>query len=347
VREAAPGARQRPRPDPFAILDDEELALAPRRRQPRWCAPMLATLVHQPFSDPAWVYERKLDGERALAFGTPGGVRLRTRNDKSLNATYPELVLALRSRGPARFVADGEVVAFSGRVTSFERLQRRMQLRSAEQARRSPVAVQLHLFDLLHLDGRDLTRLPLRTRKALLRRAFSFRDPLRFSAHRGGSGERLLRAACRAGWEGLIAKEARSAYEHRRSRRWLKLKCAAGQELVILGWTEPKGSRAGLGALLVGYHERGRLRYAGKVGSGFDERTLRSLRRRLARLERASPPLDAAREGLPRGAGVRWARPVLVAQVAFTEWTRHGKLRHPRFEGLRSDKDARAVVRER
>jgi bifunctional non-homologous end joining protein LigD len=247
-------------------------------------------------------------------------------------------------RQPCRdFVADGEIVAFRGDVTSFSRLQARIGLRSREAARETGVAVYLYLFDLLYLDGHDLRRLPLRRRKALLREVLRPSDRVRYTPHRNEDGEAWLEQACKKGWEGLIAKDARSAYAGKRSRTWLKLKCHHGQELVIGGWTDPKGERSHFGALLVGYYEDGELRYAGKVGTGYDEATLERLGRRLGRLERETSPFaDPVREK-----GAHWASPKLVGEFGFTEWTRDGKLRHPRFLGLREDKPAKRVRRER
>ena len=211
-------------------------------------------------------------------------------------------------------------------------------------ARLSGIPVFLYLFDLLEFDGHDLTGLPLRERKAALRRAFSFHGPVRYTPHRNERGEEFFREACAKGWEGLIAKRADSPYVHGRSGDWLKLKCSFEQELVIGGFTPPQGSRQRFGALLVGYYEDGELRYAGKVGTGFSERTLAELGDRLEALEVPSPPFTRG-TGLPRQA--RWVEPRLVGQIAFGEWTRDGKLRHPRYLGLRDDKPAGEVVRER
>jgi bifunctional non-homologous end joining protein LigD len=258
-----------------------------------------------------------------------------------LDDTYPELVDALGTTGPDLLV-DGEVVAFKGRQTSFERLQRRMQIHDAERARESGVTVYYYLFDILELDGRDLRPLPLRERKAALRAAVRFEGPLRFTPHRVCDGKTAFHQACERGWEGLIAKRTSSPYTSSRSRDWLKVKCSRGQELVIGGWTAPKGSRRRLGALLVGYWEGSKLRYAGKVGTGFTELTLDRLGDELEHRERSSPPFVA--DDLPRAA--RWAEPELVAEIAFSEWTRDGKLRHPRYQGLRYDKPAHEVVRE-
>lgn len=316
------------------------------RSHPRWIQPMLAILEHEPFSDPGWIYERKLDGERCLAFRDDGEVRLLSRNAKPLNDTYPELEEAISAQPERDLVVDGEVVAFSGGVTSFSRLQGRMQIRDREEAGRSGIAVYLYLFDLLHLDGRSTEKLPLRERKRLLRRVVRFEHPLRFTPHRNQRGEDLLEDACRRGWEGLIAKDAQAPYVHDRSRRWLKLKCSARQELVVAGFTEPEGERIGFGALLLGYWEDDELRYAGRVGTGFDHETLQSMRRRMDELERDGPPLAREDAGDADGPGVHWVEPELVAEVGFTEWTGAGRLRHPRFLGLRRDKPAREVVRE-
>jgi DNA ligase D-like protein (predicted ligase) len=305
---------------------------------------MLATLTHERFSDPDWVYERKLDGERCIAVRAGARVRLASRNQRPLDATYPELVLALAEQPSRDFVVDGEIVAFEGARTSFARLSERMQVRDAEAARRSGIAVYLYLFDVLHLDGQRTTALDLRDRKALLRRAFVFGNRVRFTPHRNAEGERFLEEACRKGWEGLIAKRAASPYVYARSRDWLKLKCANRQELVIGGYTDPRGGRAHFGALLLGYHEMGALVYAGKVGTGFDDETLAALGAKLERRERATPPFA---QPVPAETGVHWVRPDLVAEIAFTEWTRDGRLRHPSFLGLRDDKDASEVVRER
>jgi bifunctional non-homologous end joining protein LigD len=267
--------------------DRKRLEVAPH---PEWCEPVLARLTDEPFSDRDWLFERKLDGERVLAYRRRRWVRLLSRNRKSLNRSYPELAEALAEQACDDFVVDGEVVAFDGRRSSFARLQRRMQLSDPAAARASGVKIQYYLFDLLYLDGHDLRRLPLRRRKTLLRDAFSFEDPLRFTAHRNETGEEFFREACAKGWEGLIAKRANAPYRGGRSSDWLKFKCGAGQELVIGGFSEPRGSRRGFGALLLGYYDDRGLRYAGKVGTGFDDRTLVDLRSRLDGLVRGGSP---------------------------------------------------------
>jgi bifunctional non-homologous end joining protein LigD len=230
-------------------------------------------------------------------------------------------------------VIDGEVVAFAGSQTSFAALQQRGE---------RPVRIYYYVFDLLYHEGHDVMGLPLRERKALLRKALVFDGPIRLTPHRNRDGEALFREACRKGWEGLIAKRADSPYVHGRSRDWLKFKCGFEQELVIGGFTPPRGSRTEFGALLVGYYERGKLRYAGKVGTGFTQATLKDLGAQLAKLRTDESPFDEP----VRERNVTWVRPQLVAQVGFSEWTRDGRLRHPRFLGLRDDKAAAEVVRE-
>jgi bifunctional non-homologous end joining protein LigD len=321
--------------DLFAALRDADRALLRAAPVPDRVEPMLAVLTAERFSDDAWVFERKLDGIRCLAFKHGDRVRLLSRNGLALDGRFPEIAAALAGDPVGDVVLDGEVVAFDGARTSFSRLQQRGERH---------VAVFLYAFDVLHLAGHDTTALPLRARKALLRGALRFGDPLRFTPHRNRDGEALFCEACGKGWEGLIAKRADAPYAHGRSRDWLKLKCSAEQELVIGGYTAPRGSRTGLGALLLGYHDGGALRYAGKVGTGFTEATLADLVKRLAPLRRAagSPFADAVRER-----DVTWVEPRLVAQVAFSEWTRDGRLRHPSFLGLRPDKAAADVVRER
>jgi DNA ligase D-like protein (predicted ligase) len=297
--------------------------------------PMKAVLADTPFSDPDWIFERKLDGIRCLAIRDDSGVSLMSRTARRMNGQFPELAEALERQSSREFVLDGEIVAFEGGVTSFARLQQRARVR---------VPVFLYAFDLPFHEREDLRSLPLRERKARLRRGLDFEDPLRFNPHRNGEhGEELYREACSKGLEGVIAKRADSPYFGGRSGDWLKLKCHAEQELVIGGYTAPKGSRTEFGALLVGYNEDGALRYAGKVGTGFDHATLRSLGERMRRLEQPESHFEPFK---PIPPGTRWVRPDLVAQVGFSEWTRDGRLRHPRYIGLRDDKPAREVVRE-
>lgn len=328
--------------DEVADLPEDAREKARSKKQPSWTEPMLARLTRERFSDSDWIYERKLDGERCLAFKKKRAVQLYSRNQKSLNCSYPELVEALKEQEAAGFIIDGEVVAFEGNRTSFARLQNRFQIKDPEKARRSGVKVYYYVFDILYTDGYDVTGVPLRYRKALLKRLICFQDPLRYLTHRNRHGESYYKEACEKGWEGVIAKRALSEYTHGRSSDWLKFKCVKEQELVVGGFTDPAGSRKGFGALLVGFYEGKKLKYAGKVGTGFDDRTLESLRDRMSKIERPAPPFGEA----VKVKGAHWVEPEMVAQVGFTEWTGDGKLRHPRFLGLRRDKRPEDVVKE-
>jgi DNA ligase D-like protein (predicted ligase) len=313
--------------------------------QPDWVDPELATLTRDRFSSAEWLYERKFDGERCLAYRFGGQVRLMTRNRQEVNSTYPELDEALHAQTADNFVVDGEVVAFAGRETSFAQLQQRLGQRHPDQELRRRVPVYYYLFDVMYADGRDVRELPLRDRKRILRDLVTFAGPLRFATHRNRNGEAYFAQACQWGWEGLIAKRADAPYRAGRGHDWLKFKCLNGQEFVIGGYTDPQGSRHGFGALLLGYYDdKGQLTYAGKVGTGFTEATLASLHRTLSGLERDQPPFSRGR--LPKS-GVHWVEPKLVGEVGFSEWTTAGELRHPRYEGLRRDKDPASVFREK
>jgi bifunctional non-homologous end joining protein LigD len=315
------------------------------RVQPSWVPPMLATLTETLPTQGKWVYEPKLDGVRALVYGSGGAVRMYSRNRKPLNDAYPELVEALEPAVRGDAVLDGEIVAFDteGKETSFARLQQRMQLRDPVRARRSQVPVYLYLFDCLFYEGVDLRGMPLIDRKAVLRDVVWYDDPIRFTPHRTTGSAAMLRDACARGAEGIIAKRADARYVSARSTDWLKLKCVRQQELVIGGYTAPQGSRERLGALLVGYYDGKSLRYAGKVGTGYDRRTLEFLHDRLVPLHRAASPFS---DGPAPAGEVQWVAPKLVAQIGFSEWTSAGLLRHPRFLGLREDKSPREVRRE-
>jgi len=286
---------------------------------PDWVEPMAATLTQDRFTGPEWVFERKLDGIRMLAFKHGDEIRLLSRNQLALTASHPSVVQAIAKLPAADLILDGEATAgweHHGRFT-------------------------YHVFDIVWLDGRDLTGLPLDERQAILRR-LPFRAPIgRVEAL---EDDKPWERACSEGWEGVIAKRRDSTYEHRRSPHWLKMKCEATQELVVGGFTDPQGARVGLGALLVGYFDGDDFVFAGKVGTGFDTKLLRELRARLDAIEIPKSPFTRS-TGLPR-LRAHWTRPEVVVQVAFIEWTVHGKLRHPRLLGLRIDKRPRDVVRE-
>lgn len=315
------------------------------RAQPAWIPPMLATLVETPPRAGHWLYEPKLDGVRVLVYTNGGDVRLFSRNRKPLDNAYPELVDALSFAVRGDAVLDGEVVAVDPHTgqSSFSRLQRRMQLRDERRARASGVAVELYLFDCLFYEGIDLTGLPLVDRKSVLRDVVWYDDPIRFTPFRTTGSAAMLRQACAKGAEGIIAKRSDSRYTSARSTDWLKIKCVHQQEFVVGGFTAPKGSRENLGALLVGYYDQGALRYAGKVGTGYDRATLEMLGRKLAPLHRRTSPFAPG----PAPAGeVQWVTPRVVVEIGFGEWTPAGLLRHPRYLGLREDKTAAEVRRD-
>jgi DNA ligase D-like protein (predicted ligase) len=286
---------------------------------PDWIEPMAATLTKERFTGPEWIFERKLDGIRMLAFKNELDVRLLSRNRLPQNGSYPSVVEVIANLPVHDVILDGEATGVWGKERE----------------------VAYHVFDVLWLEGEDVTSLPFEARRAVLG-SLPLRSPVRRVA--AVEGSKPWERACNEGWEGVIAKRRDSTYEHRRSPFWLKMKCEATQELVVGGFTDPRGGRVGLGALLVGYFERPDFVFAGKVGTGFDTKLLLSLRARLSRLEIPTPPFTRA-IGLPR-LGAHWVRPEIVVEVAFIEWTVHGKLRHPRFLGVRPDKSAREVVRE-
>jgi bifunctional non-homologous end joining protein LigD len=318
-----------------------------RPDEPAWLDPELATLTQERFSDPAWIYERKLDGERCLAFRAGAQTRLMTRNQKEDTGTYPEIAEALAAQRADSFIVDGEIVAFEDGQTRFARLQQRLGVRHPDPALIARYPVYYYIFDVLWAQDRDVRTVPLRERKQILRDLLTFDDPLRFTVHRDTDGEAYYREACANGWEGVIAKRADAPYRAGRTKDWLKFKCESGQEFVIGGFTDPQGARTGFGALLLGYYDAdGKLVYAGKVGTGFSQRTLDTLHAALASLERDRPPFDRGDPPRPSARGVHWVEPRLVGEVGFSEWTTDGQLRHPRFQGLRDDKDPHEVVRE-
>lgn len=316
-----------------------------KKKQPEWISPMLAKLTHEVFSDKDWIYERKLDGVRCLVFKNGDEVNIRSRNKKNLNVAYPEIVSALRKQKTGHFIADGEIVAFKGKLTSFSELQKRMHLQNKEEIGNSKTKVYFYFFDLMFLNNSELTQLPLTERKKLLEKTISFKDPLRFTVHRNENGEKFYKEACKKKWEGLIAKKGDSYYVHSRSPNWLKFKCENQQEFVIGGYTDPQGERKGFGALLLGFYEGGKLQYAGKVGTGYTHKMLEDLHSRLAKIEIDEPEF-AENKDLPTK-NVHWLKPEMVGEVAFTEWTKTNKLRHPRYLGLRMDKKPTKVIKEK
>ncbi|HWX96488.1 MAG TPA: non-homologous end-joining DNA ligase [Solirubrobacteraceae bacterium] len=305
---------------------------------------MLATLTDRREFGEDWLLERKLDGERCVARRDGDSVRLESRTGKDLTGTYPEVAASLAAQQARRLLIDGEVVAYDGEQTSFSRLQQRLGTAKPSAQHVAAYPVVYCVFDVLELEGEDVAARPLLERRALLTRIIRPTDAMQMTEAWSGDSVRRFGDACRSGWEGLMAKRADSPYTAGRSKDWLKLKCSWEQELVIGGFTDPGGARTDFGALLVGYHDDGRLVYAGKVGTGFSAATLGDLGARLRELETPHSPFVDARP-VPRGA--HWTRPELVAQIGFAEWTTDGRLRQPRFLGLRDDKLPEEVVRER
>jgi bifunctional non-homologous end joining protein LigD len=319
-----------------------------RRATAEFIEPMLATTTEErnlPGPPGTWIFERKFDGFRALAIRNGAHVHLLSRNRKELGQNYPEIVTALDAQPVRQFVLDGEIVGMRNRQIRFEYLQQRLKPPDLPEAGRSGVSVAYYVFDLLQANGMDVRALPLLERKRLLKKAIEFGGPIRYAPHRLGSSRGAFEQACRNGWEGIIAKHADAPYVSGRGKIWLKLKCRDRQEFVIGGFSDPQGSRIVLGAILIGYFENGVLKYAGKVGAGFDTRTLEMLGERLKPLLVPTCPF-APDPDLPRR-NVHWVKPKLVAEIEFAEWTRDGKLRHPHFLGLRPDKTPSEVVRER
>lgn len=305
---------------------------------------MLATLTDRRDFGEDWLLERKFDGERCIARKDGGDVRLESRTARDLTGTYPEVRAAVAAQRVRDVLLDGEVVAYDGEQTSFSRLQQRLGITKPSADLVASYPVVFCVFDLLEVDGENLISRPLIERSARLARSIRPGPALQLTEAWRGDSERRFAEACRSGWEGLIAKRADAPYARGRSKDWLKLKCVWEQEFVIGGYTDPAGSRTDFGALLVGYYEDGQLRYAGKVGTGYTAATLRQLGARLRELDSPESPFVDARP-IPRG--THWTRPELVAQIGFAEWTGDGRLRQPRFLGLRDDKLPAEVVRER
>jgi bifunctional non-homologous end joining protein LigD len=318
--------------------DPSTLHGALKTGMPQELSPQLATLVTEPPEGDEWLHEIKYDGYRLLCYIDKGSARLVSRRGQDWTERFG-VIATQASRLSTEAVLDGEMVLLKpDGTTDFQALQNLVKSGAAGE----PV---YYVFDLPFLDGYDLTRVPLERRRELLEEVLPASGSIRFSEHIRGRGGEVFRNACRLGLEGIVSKRADSAYEQRRSDSWLKVKCVKRQEFVVGGYTEPRGSRSGFGALLVGLHEGGGLRYAGRVGTGFTERTLAALAGRLSDLESDAPPFSNPPSGR-EARGVHWVRPELVCEVEFTEWTREGVLRHPSFKGLREDKISAQVTKE-
>lgn len=328
----------------FADFSTDILKKRKKVRQPSFVQPMLATLTEEYFSSDDWIYEHKFDGERCIVVKKNGKVHLMSRNQREINQEYPELAKAFIEQKSDNFIVDGEIVAIIKGISNFELLQQRINVQSASKAMEKKIPIFFHIFDVMYVDGYDICALPLKARKIILERLLHYNKMLLLTEYHIGNGIKLFKRACKLGWEGLMAKRFESPYVHVRSKDWLKIKCVVGQELVIGGYTEPKGSRKYFGALLVGYYDKqGNLRYAGKVGTGFSDDTLTMLGKKLQRLIRKTCPFfdyDLSTRG------VHWVKPSLVAEFKFAQWTKSGKLRVGRYKGLRTDKAAKDVVKE-
>lgn len=338
VKDLAPAV---PAARPAAALPQ-----APQADLPATLAPQLATLANRPPADPAdWVYEIKFDGYRLLAriegHGKAQAVQLFTRNGNDWTHKLRALQTELRRLALPEGWYDGEIVVMDRNgLPDFGALQQAFDASKTQ-------AIVYYLFDLPYCGGRDLREQPLQARRALLQSLLQGKDSdlVFYSAAFDAPPDDVVGTACRLGLEGVIAKRKDAPYVARRSDSWLKLKCSRRQEFVVVGSTDPQGTRSGFGALLLGVHGKdGKLVYAGKVGTGFDQATLKKLSRQLADLATPRSPLadTADVEGKPH-----WVKPQLVAEVTFGEWTRSGRIRHAVFHGLRNDKPAKAIVRER
>jgi bifunctional non-homologous end joining protein LigD len=316
---------------------------------PRDVSLMLCTLVAEPFDDPDWIFEPKLDGLRVLCRFDGKRVQLVSRNGKSQDFQFPDVGIALAKALVKPAILDGEIVCLDARgQSSFRALQQRFHLTDAGvvASRMAEFPAYLYAFDVLYFDRYDTRPLALRERKRLLKRAVRWSDRIRYTPETPAKGKTLFRKTCRAAGEGIIGKRIDSPYVGGRSDAWVKIKCAMRQEFVIGGFTDPQRSRVGLGALLVGYYDDdGEFRYAGKVGTGFNTDSLLDLRKRLDRIEQKRSPFDEGKP--PRGDHVHWVKPKLVGEFGFAEWTQNDLLRQPRFEGLRMDKKPTTVRRER
>ena len=301
----------------------------------------LATLVATAPDGPEWLHEQKFDGYRIVAELDRGSVRLLSRRFKDWTSAFPTVAAAISELPVQRAVLDGEVAALlpDGR-TSFQALQNA----------RDGAHLAYFAFDLLAVDGEDLMALPLEQRKLRLQRLIAPRaghpGVIRYSDHVIGEGPAFFQLACQRGLEGIVSKRRDRPYLPGRGTAWVKTKCLQRQEFVVGGFTDPEGSRRGIGALLVGYHAGTQLMYAGKVGTGYTQKLLLELRERLDRLAQPTSPFSPEPPRAWTGASRHWVAPELVAEVAFAEWTNDGRLRHPSFQGLRLDKPARDVVRE-
>jgi bifunctional non-homologous end joining protein LigD len=323
-------------------LDLKNIPGARQTNIPEFIPPQLATLRTEPPDGPGWLHELKFDGYRMIGHLEAKTVRCWTRNQKDWTAKFPTVAKALKKLPVKTAIVDGEIVAVDARGhASFQKLQQAIKSGDA--------GLIYHVFDLIYLDGFNLTRTPLRQRKLLLEALVKSVDPqgvLRYSDHVEGNGAAFFKQACDYGVEGVVSKLADSPYESTRTRSWIKVKCNQRQEFVIGGYTPSKKGFPGFGSLVLGVYEGGKLIYAGRVGTGFSIKQRVELQKKLDELARPTPSYVS----LPRDPGLRdtvWVEPRLVAEVEFAEWTSDGAIRHPSFQGLREDKSPREVRHEK
>ena len=320
--------------------DLKSLRGARKAKLPQFIPPQLATLVKTPPTGNEWLHELKFDGYRMLCRIERGKVKFWSRNGKEWTTKFPSVTAAVKELDATSAMLDGEIVIVDAQGrSSFQKLQRAM-------AKSVTSGFVYQVFDLLHLNGFDLTRLPLKKRKELLEDLCAGkRDLLRYSEHIEGSGDAFYKHACEYGIEGIVSKLAQSTYDSTRNRNWLKVKCNKQQEFIIVGYTPSSKGMPGFGSLVLGVYEKKKLIYAGRVGTGFTIQLRIEIQKQLDKISRRTSPLVS----IPNDPGLRkvhWSEPKLVGEVTFTEWTSDGSIRHPSFQGLREDKNASEVVRE-
>ncbi len=329
----------------MSAIDIKRIKTLPGARKaslPEFVAPQLATLVKEPPNGDEWLHELKFDGYRMICHLHRRKARFWSRNGKDWTEKFPNLAQALKTFPATTAILDGEVVVVdSAGRSSFQRLQQSMGGGSA-------TAFVFEIFDLIYLEGYSLSQTPLRERKLALEQLLASakaKGPLRYSDHVEGDGKQFFKQACDYGIEGIVSKLADSPYESTRNRNWQKTKCIKRQEFVIAGYTPSKKGFPGFGSLILGVYDKGKLVYSGRVGTGFSIKQRLELQKKLDRLSQSGLPFIVK----PNDPGLRdahWAKPKLVAEVEFTEWTADGSIRHPSFQGLREDKKPTEIVRE-
>src|ERR1700730_5041445 len=322
------------------VHDLKKVAGARKAKLPAFVGPQLATLVKEPPAGDFWLHELKFDGYRMLCRIDRGKVTIWSRNEKEWTGKFVNVEQSVKQLPLTSAILDGEIVVVDAHgQSSFQKLQRAM-------GKSVNSGFVYEIFDLLYLDGYDLTRMPLQERKRLLKvLCAGGRGTIRYSEHFEGNGDAFFKHACEYGIEGIVSKLADSTYDSTRNRSWLKVKCNKQQEFVIAGYTRSSKGLPGFGSLVLGVYEKGKLIYAGRVGTGFTFKQRSDLKKQLDKLSRQTSPLAV----VPNGTGLRetkWTHPKMVAEVAFTEWTSDGSIRHPSFQGLREDKTPREVLRE-